>query len=61
VSDEVLSRARRGPQAFGVTPAALKQLAAFNGDATIGAKLVSKTTRSQAGQSRLATAKLSRK
>lgn len=61
VSDEVLSRARRGPQAFGATPAALKQLAAFKGDVTSGTKLASKTARSQAGQSRLATGKLSRK
>lgn len=60
VSDEVLSRARRGLQAFGATLAALKLLATFKGDVTRGAELVSKTAHSPTKRSRLATGELSR-
>jgi hypothetical protein len=36
VSDEAIARARDSLKAFGVTPEALKKLADFKGDITIG-------------------------
>lgn len=53
VSDEAIGRARQGLKAFGVSPADLDQLAAFEGEVSIGDRRyapIGSTRKSAAGR-----------